>query len=217
MLLTGLPIFSFVELAGGVEPDLVLAGFAVTAVTMISLASLSALASVYARRSWQAILYAYLLVAVYLVLSVAGKALYTTVVPTLFFWTMGDSQITAADFLDWFLAGNPILQLIELTRELAFGGSGQFADSLARRLRDYMLFHGVVTVFCAAWAVARLRAVFLKQADNQPQGGWRRNHGRRWLRVGAWPMFWKEVVVEGGLRFGWAGRLLLAVLVIASF
>src|SRR5438105_13980589 len=48
MLLTGLPIWALLQFLGGIDPDLVLAGFLATGVTMASLASLSILNSVYA-------------------------------------------------------------------------------------------------------------------------------------------------------------------------
>jgi ABC-type Na+ efflux pump permease subunit len=40
---------------------------------------------------------------------------------------------------------------------------------------------------------------------------------RKHLRVGRWPMIWKEVVAERGLSLRWYGRVAIAVLVIGSF
>jgi ABC-type transport system involved in multi-copper enzyme maturation permease subunit len=214
MLLTGVPIFSFIEFAGGVEPDLVLVGFVATAATMVSVASLSALTSVYARKSWQGLLYAYLAAAAYVAISSLARVSYTTVLPTLSFMTPG-GQITAANLLDWLMVGNPFLQLMDLSWAMA--GGSRLGDSLASRLGEYLVFHGVATVLCAGWAILRLRAVFLKQADFS--GPSTRKGARRRLRprVGTWPMLWKEVVVEGALRFRLIGRLMLILLVLASF
>src|SRR6185437_3660347 len=50
LVLAGLPVLSLTQLWGGVEPALVLAGFAATLLTLFSLAGLSVLLSVYARR-----------------------------------------------------------------------------------------------------------------------------------------------------------------------
>ena len=54
-LLAGLPILSFVQFLGGVDPNLVLAGFAATGMTMLGLAAVSILFSVICRRPRDAI------------------------------------------------------------------------------------------------------------------------------------------------------------------
>src|SRR5207237_8910103 len=46
LVMAGLPILSFLQFLGGVDPNLVLAGFAATGLTMVSLAGLSLLNSV---------------------------------------------------------------------------------------------------------------------------------------------------------------------------
>src|SRR5262249_54063556 len=51
IVLAGLPVLSAVQFLGGVDPDLLLASFAVVGLTMLSLASLSILCSVRARRA----------------------------------------------------------------------------------------------------------------------------------------------------------------------
>jgi ABC-type transport system involved in multi-copper enzyme maturation permease subunit len=70
LVLTGLPILSLTEFFGGVDPDLVLAGFAATALTMVSLGSVSILCSVYSRKSVVAVLSIYTHVTFY----VAGSS-----------------------------------------------------------------------------------------------------------------------------------------------
>ena len=57
-----------------------------------------------------------------------------------------------------------------------------------------------------------VRVVFRKQVYGTNQ---QREPGRRqraWRQVGRWPMVWKEVVAERGLRFNWFGWLVLAVI-----
>jgi ABC-type transport system involved in multi-copper enzyme maturation permease subunit len=214
MLLTGLPVVSSLELMGGVEPAMVLAGFGVAAATAVGLGGLSALASVYARRTRSALVLTYLTMVVYLILSTASLALYRTGAAA---WVLnlGPVSISGGNLLDGFIAGNPIVQLFNLAVDVARGG--RVSDTLAYRFRDYALFHSLVGGICTAWAVIRLRAVFYLQADNTPSRGTRRI---RWLfrpQLGNQPMMWKEVFVEGGLRLGRFGRLLLVVLVASSF
>ena len=69
ILLTGLPILSLTQFFGGVDPNLVLSGFAALGVTIASLASLGILFSTYARKPREAIVMTYLTTAVYLGLS----------------------------------------------------------------------------------------------------------------------------------------------------
>ncbi len=68
-LLTGLPILSFLQFLGGVDPDLVLGGFAATALTAVGLASLSIFNSVVYKRSRDAIAITYLMVIAYFAIS----------------------------------------------------------------------------------------------------------------------------------------------------
>src|SRR5262249_906420 len=75
LVLTGLPILALTQFMGGVDPDLVLAGFAVTAVTMASLAALSILQSVYAKKPRDAIVLTYLGALAYLVVSGVSNSL----------------------------------------------------------------------------------------------------------------------------------------------
>ena len=75
LVLAGLPILSFLQFLGGVDPNLVLAGFAATGMTMFSLAGLSILNSVLAKRPRDAIALTYLGAAAYLMLSAASWAL----------------------------------------------------------------------------------------------------------------------------------------------
>jgi ABC-type transport system involved in multi-copper enzyme maturation permease subunit len=213
MLLTGLPILGLLQFLAGVDPDLVVAGLVATGLTMASLASLGILNSVYARRSRDAILYTYLEVTAYALLSVMSQLVHRTSVAT---WMVvwGSLSVSVGDAVDWFGAGNPLIVLGKLLNSPPWGGV--LARTLPGRLRDYALFHTILTVLFATWAAWRLRAVFLKQASRPQQASsaglkqWRR-------RVGNWPMVWKEAFVEPGLRFNWFGYILMVLLILASF
>src|SRR5262249_39200661 len=75
LILAGLPVLSITQFLGGVDPDLVVAGFAGTAITMVSLAAISILNSVYAKKARDAIVLTYLAVIGYYVLSILGLVL----------------------------------------------------------------------------------------------------------------------------------------------
>ncbi len=66
LVLTGLPILSLFEFLGGVDPNLVLAGFVTTGMTVLSLSSMSILISVLARTALSALIQSYLWVLLYL-------------------------------------------------------------------------------------------------------------------------------------------------------
>src|SRR5262249_41762416 len=65
IVLAGLPVLSFVQFFGGVDPDLLLAGFAATGLLMVSLAGISIFCSVHARKPRDAIVLTYLIVVAY--------------------------------------------------------------------------------------------------------------------------------------------------------
>jgi len=214
MLLTGLPIMSFIELMGGVEPLLVLAGFGVALLTAASVSCVSILNSVYARKPRGAILVTYLALAIYIILSTASRFLAGSWVSGISL-SVGSYILTGSDVAYAFSVGNPIVQLFEALR--AIGAGGNVASSVASRVCDYAIFHCLVGVVCVTWASLRLRAVFLRQAEGDRPRTRRLSQWAFRPRVGRRPMLWKEMFVEGGLRLGWIGKLLLAALVAASF
>jgi len=69
LVLAGLPVLSALQFMGGVDPQLVLAGFAATLLTVASLAGLSILNSVLCRRARDATVMTYLMAVTYLGLS----------------------------------------------------------------------------------------------------------------------------------------------------
>src|SRR5262249_33389914 len=69
LIITGLPILGILQFMGGVDPNLVLAGFVITGLSMVSLASVSILTSVYAKKPRTAIVVSYLILLAYLALA----------------------------------------------------------------------------------------------------------------------------------------------------
>jgi ABC-type transport system involved in multi-copper enzyme maturation permease subunit len=213
MLVTGLPILALLQFLGGIEPDLVGAWLIATAITMASLAGLAMLNSVYAKKSRDAILYTYLEVAAYTLLSGASQLVHMT---SLAAWTfdLGTFSFTVGDAADWFGIGNPLVILGKFLHPLTW--TSGFYRILPRLLWEYTLFHGALAILFSAWAAFRLRAVFLKHASRPNHVLWRSR--RRWQKgISDRPMVWKEAFVERGLRFGWFGRILMLALMLATF
>jgi ABC-type transport system involved in multi-copper enzyme maturation permease subunit len=217
LLLAGLPILSLMQFLGGVDPLLLLVGFAVTAITMTSLASISMLLSVYARRSRDAAGLAYLGIVAYLSATFFGAIMLRYAIPAVGATglSLGDHTLTLLDVVEFLGTGNIFLAYFHLA--LSMGGGARLADMLLHLLGEYTLFHFIVTAVCVAWAVTRLRAVALKQAATPATGKAVRQRLRHRPPVGRAPMIWKEVYAESGFRFGPLGRIILAVVVAGSF
>jgi hypothetical protein len=125
--LTGLPILGFLQLLGGVDPNLVLVGFAGTALTMLSLASLGILNSAYCDRPRTAIFLTYLQAGAFLLFSYPTPGL---------------------------RYGNLFAAWDELMRAAAAGDLAKAAPGV---IRGYAVIHGLIAILCCIWAAARLR------------------------------------------------------------
>jgi ABC-type transport system involved in multi-copper enzyme maturation permease subunit len=210
LLLTGLPVLSAVQFLGGVDPDLVLGGFAATALTVAGLAGLAILASVYARRARDAIMMAYLLVILYLALCWIGEGLVSGgVFPAGPLFPGGP---TAADCLRIFAAGDPFHALSHVFS----GTAGQVRQALPGVLRGYAAFYLLLTGATVTLAVLRLRPIALREA-----GGAARGAKRRWWRarrpVTDRPMLWKEMYHAAAPRTRVGVLLIAGLFVILSF
>jgi len=218
LLLAGLPVLGILQLLGGVEPDLVLVGFGVTALTATSVASLAFLNSIHARRSIHALTAVYLQIIGYLLLTGAAEVLLTfnpslVTFPSTKNWVSPIMLIDVVDVLNAGNLGTAGYQLLQAMR-----GGARLADALPPILLNFAWFHGTVIVVCIGWSVLRLRAVALKQAAvsaAQPAEA-----ARSWLRpgVGRWPMLWKEMFsrVQRGSWLMWLGRGLLGGIAVLS-
>jgi ABC-type transport system involved in multi-copper enzyme maturation permease subunit len=210
LVLTGLPILSLIQFFGGVDPDLVLSGFAATGVTMLSLAGLSILVSVYTKKPRDAIVLTYLVVVAYLGISSLSRWLITTP-------RVGGVPIipeSASDLLEWFSSGNLFVVIHKLRIAQA---KGMILDQVLPGLMgNYALIHGMAAAGTTILAVSRMRSV----AMTETIVGKVRAGRRHWLprpAVSGNPMLWKEVILEAGLGFNRLGRIVVALIILASF
>jgi ABC-type transport system involved in multi-copper enzyme maturation permease subunit len=211
-LMTGLPILSLVQFMGGVDPDLVLAGFAATIATMVSLGALSTLLSVYARRPRDAILFTYLGLAGYmgfgaLIYPIRSSPAWSTA-------TLTYGSLTLGDLEEGFNAGNLPLVLYDLHSAWSRGTS--LAGLIAGLLKGYLIFHLAIAAIFAAWAVLRLRFIALTQTTEKRKSAALRRRPRIRPRLALKPMVWKEVFVEPGFRLHWMGWAVVGLLVLIS-
>ncbi len=214
IILTGLPVLSLLQFWGGIDPELVLAGFAATALTMFSLACVSILVSVYARKTREALVLTYLIVAGYLIITAMALAVVSSpiIAKAAPLWPL--VPLTVGDLVGVFNAGNPVAAYFALNTAL---GAGKSLDSVLPGLvRNYALFHGSIALVSIVWAVLRMRPVALMP---HAAGGARRRRARARSRprVGRHPMLWKELFAEPGLSFNWFGRVIIAGIILVSF
>lgn len=131
LILTGLPVLGFLQFLGGVDPNLVLAGFTATALTMLSVGAASVMASVMSDKSLDALILTYFLMAVFLVLS----ALLAACLPI--------------------SVGNPVVACIILNKDLVSSPSPGRAVFLL--LLEYCLVHVALASVCLVLAIRQLR------------------------------------------------------------
>ncbi len=180
LLLAGLPIISFLQFLGGVDPGLVFAGFSATALTMFSLAGLSIVNSVICRRARDAIVLTYLgLLAYYLLASlllIVRPLSSPFVLPGLDTFPSGivpgwTSPIKLWDVIKAINGGNIFWVIFG---ELDMGGMRRggvvINDELPRVMRNYAIFHGCIGLLCLGWSIIRLRVIALREASGNQEG-----------------------------------------------
>jgi ABC-type transport system involved in multi-copper enzyme maturation permease subunit len=214
LALAGLPILSILQFLGGVDPNLVLAGFVVTMITVVGQASVSILCSVLCKRPRDAITLAYLAVIVYYAGALAvfialNSALGLATMPIWF----GDDPPIFAEAVDIYNKGNLVALLYAVYTS---GNAGTLATDLPIIVGEYGLFHGLLALACTALAVARIRRTALAQMGSKPLKKSRLLRARKRPAVGVNPMWWKEMYFSGG-RSTWTSFILLTLLAAATF
>ncbi len=210
LLLMSLGILALLPLLGGVDPGLLLAGYAFIGLTILSLASLSILNSVLISRFQISLIYTYLTAFGYLVFTTGVKLLY-------------DNNLTNASLpvpwpqqvVNWLSAGNIVTTVLDLKNAVENGASlDQLLPSI---LGAYALFHLLIAIFCTSLAVSLLRTSALEEAaEPEPTKG-TRGCLRTMPATGIWSMVWKEVFSQPKSRRRWLARFGAGLLVTASF
>jgi ABC-type transport system involved in multi-copper enzyme maturation permease subunit len=223
MILAGLPILSFLQFMGGVDPNLVLATFVATFATMFSLAGVSMFFSVQLRKSRDAIALTYITYAAYLAISTFLSIFLMIGGPVIGAWggfpsnVLGfESPVTIADVVHFMGSGNIIACVFQLG--MAMGGRmGPPAHELMPELlRGYVGFHLVFAILPPLYATLRLRSIALREKEEGARKlGVLRTATRP--RIGVFPMIWKEVFAEPGLKLNWLGRIIVLLIVLCSY
>ncbi len=233
--LTGLPIAGLLKLLGpaldhfgDILFDLLLAGAALTAVTLLSAGALTLFCSACCRRTRDAVLLTYLLMLVFLSLTYLAQR----IVPPPTLRTAALLAQRRADFpapVEFVCRGNPGLTLMHF-RQLWDRGT-DLQDQLAGTVLPYLLVHGLAALIYILGAILQLRA-----SGHEPAGQARetvslacpagsccsgpRANGVRWCRwrptPGRWPLLWKEIFVDQDRAFWRISLAVTLVLVLLS-
>jgi ABC-type transport system involved in multi-copper enzyme maturation permease subunit len=189
LLLAGLPVLAIVQVLGGVDPPVILGGFAIDGLLLASLGSVSVLYSVSVRKPWSAALCTYLTVGGYFLLLACFHNPLSRVPGSL------PASPTLARILG---AGNPFSAIFRILGTEYYRSPR--AGVLVQVLGDALLFHGSVVVACTALAAQTLRP---RVAKVVAPGG-RPETAPEQLApcpgVGNRPVLWKELNVEFGHR-----------------
>jgi ABC-type Na+ efflux pump permease subunit len=221
IFIVGMPFLSFLQFLGGIEPSLVLAGFAFLTLTILSTASVSVMLSLYTRHSRSALLKAYLVTWGYLALSGLSQIMVSFLslgkFPSTDTWT---SPVSLYDVVEWCSAGNFISWVVYLVKGIAVGGT--LDALLLPALQAYAWFHSGVTALCTLWIALRFRAVLLAPLSVRVGARKQAGDGSVWLlglngrpAVFDRPMLWKELYAEHALRPPWRRALGWGILVAA--
>lgn len=207
-LLTGLPILGLLQFLGGIDPNLVFAGFGFTMVTMVGIGGVSILNSVVYRRPRDSIAISYLYVIAYMI---ATTVLFQYHPPAIFPMAPPATSSLEDQFFETMYIANIFVLFAKVYRS---GVAGTLSADLPGLFGEYALFHGVLFGVCVLWAVLRLRRIALRQTYARVKLS---QQAKDRPPVGELPMLWKEIHVEGSLRLNWLAWIVMLLLVLATF
>ena len=195
-VLAGIPVLAFLQLFGGIDPELALSAAASTAITVLGLAALSIVCSTYLSTSRGAMAAAYSALFGYLAFSAVVAVLgHTLGQGTLI--SVGGWSIDNSDLGDVVSSGNLISTVLLRTR----GGTDLGEDVIAGILRDYAVFWGIASTALIGIAVARLRTIALSQGPGNSHSAAKPSAR---IAMGDHPILWREVFT-GHRRAGYSG------------
>jgi ABC-type transport system involved in multi-copper enzyme maturation permease subunit len=215
LLLAGLPILSFAQLWGGVDPELVLLGYGALGLTVISSAAFSMYQSVRAHKVRHALQTTYLFLFAFFGLSYFAQQLLVFNGLADFALIPGVTRVTPGALIRALGAGNILIVNDRLGEGIRAGK--HLAQILPAVFFRYFLFHAVVGLGFVLAAILHLRRFALAEPLPQKARKQRWFSAEPWLKPGDQPVLWKELCVDPGLSSNRIGRILVGLIVLGSF
>ncbi len=215
LLLAGLPILSFAQLWGGVDPELVLLGYGALGLTVVSTASFSMYQSVRAHKVRHALQTTYLFLLAYFGLSYFAQQLLVSSTLSNFPLWPGSSRLTVGTLIRFLGAGNILIVNDRLGAGIRAGK--HLAQILPPVFFRYFLFHALLGLGFLLAAILQVRRLALAEPRPQKKRKARWLSADRWLKPGDQPVLWKELCVDPGLLSNRVGRILVGLIVLGSF
>jgi ABC-type transport system involved in multi-copper enzyme maturation permease subunit len=208
-LLAGLPVLAFIQFFGGIDPDLLMAGFGATLATVLSISAVSLYCSVHAKHSRDGIVRSYLYVIGYFLLGVILFVLFQMLQGSFAgtggaaSWKIEEQSPTIrgiAWFSEIFLSGDLfhaifVNRMAFYARVTGLGVSWTGVDlgtSISQLYRNYLIFHGAVFLLFLLASIWQIRSACLHISPGKKK----RSKERKFRAVNNWPpMVWKELLV----------------------
>ena len=193
LVLAGMPILFIAMLMGGIAPEAIVLLTIVTLSTALTVSIISITVSVWSARAREAVMRAYLVIIVLLVLppmmlAMSGTWFYDTVLDPI------NEQL---------LLANPFYTLGHMLVTASSANTAMAWDAMLTLLRN----QAVVCVFGITASTLAVRRVHLRASGSVPKKRRRRFHLFR-PAMGDRPMLWKEIVAEpAASRSGAVGRI----------
>ncbi|MCC6124642.1 MAG: ABC transporter permease subunit [Pirellulales bacterium] len=201
LTLVGLPILALAMLMGGIAPEALAMLYLITISTMLTVSILSITVSVWSARAREAVVRAYLLVFVWLVIP-----------PILYLCNRSVLSSTLLDSINGeLLATNPFW----VFSNILTWASGVQVRAAWGLLGEMARNQGIV---CLAGIIASTLAVRRVHLKNRGAGEKKRRLRLQWLRPGVSdrPMIWKELFAEpAASKLGKLGYVLMGIIVLA--
>jgi len=244
-IIAGLPVIAFLQLFGGIDPELLLISTALCLITVVSISALGTFCSVMLKRPRDAIIICYMLVLLYLAISLVTTTYMIYAKESNLYGSSSLLSVPGSWIVDqvlevvaWLSGGNILCQYMmalfqSKTNNFAtVFNTPEAAWSLAR----FVTFNLLMSLLLMTISIRRLRRIAL--AEPKPPRV-RRGRNRETVnssstamtatgnaRVSQTPptdnigedgILWKEMYIEGSSQSAWLGYLVNFVILILTF
>jgi ABC-type transport system involved in multi-copper enzyme maturation permease subunit len=200
LVLAGMPILFIAMLMGGIAPEAIVLLTIVTLSTALTVSIISITVSVWSARAREAVVRAYLVIIVLIVLppmllNMSGTWFYGAILDPL------NEQL---------LLANPFYMLGHMLVTASSANTAVAWDALLALLRN----QAVVCILGITASTLAVRRVHLRASGSEPKKRRRRFHLYR-PEIGDRPMLWKEIVAEpAATRLGAVGRIAVILILL---